>query len=82
MLPTANVRGDVYWISTYYRRGRGIKAGDLISFRHPLVPGEGASKRVLGMPGDWIAVDAGNVGGEGRMMKVSFRSVSEQEEGS
>ena len=71
MLPTMNVRKDVHWISSYYRRGRGIKAGDLVSFRHPLVPDENAGKRVLGMPGDWIAIDAANVGGEGRMMKVS-----------
>ena len=57
MLPTLNVEGDWLWISHFHRRGRNIKVGDVVSFGHPLVPGEGACKRVVGMPGDFVMRD-------------------------
>jgi signal peptidase I len=57
MLPTLAVRGDFVWVSTRHRRGRGIVAGDVVSLRHPWFPEEMASKRVLGMPGDFVCRD-------------------------
>ena len=63
MLPTLNTRGDFVWISKLHRRGKNIQVGDVVSFKHPLVPGEGACKRVLGMPGDFVLRDT--VGADG-----------------
>ena len=47
--------------------------GDVVSIKHPMFPGVGASKRVLGMPGDFVGRDTpaagqmdGNRGGRGR----------------
>lgn len=60
MLPTLNTRGDVVWISTYHRRGRGVVAGDIVSLRHPLDPEVGVIKRVVGMGGEWVVVDDGS----------------------
>lgn len=46
------------WIlySPLHRRGRGIKVGDVITYTHPLFPHQRGCKRVIGMPGDWVAV--------------------------
>ena len=44
-------------ISKYHRRGRGIAVGDMVSVRHPVMPEEGAIKRVLGLPGDFVGRD-------------------------
>ena len=55
MLPTLSVDGDGVVISRYYRRGRGIQVGDAVAFKHPVVPETGAIKRVVGMPGDFVA---------------------------
>jgi inner membrane protease subunit 1 len=42
--------------STLHRRGRGIKVGDVITFKHPVFPHQNGCKRVIGMPGDFVAV--------------------------
>ncbi|KAF2733842.1 LexA/Signal peptidase [Polyplosphaeria fusca] len=60
-------------ISLLHRRGRWVKVGDLVVYTHPLDRHKRALKRVVGMPGDWVAVmtpgknnaedgDAGEVG--------------------
>ena len=54
MLPTLAVSGDFLVIAKWHRRGRGIVAGDVISYAHPLFPGTVAVKRVVGMPGDFV----------------------------
>lgn len=54
MLPTLNVKGDCTYVSKFNRRGKGVVVGDVVSFKHPMFPGVGASKRVLGMPGDFV----------------------------
>ncbi|KAF7189522.1 Mitochondrial inner membrane protease subunit 1 [Pseudocercospora fuligena] len=54
MLPTLSSFGDWVIISKWYRRGRGIHAGDLVSFRHPVKEGEHAIKRVVGLSGDLV----------------------------
>ena len=70
MIPTLSVQGDCVYIDKSFRRGRGVKVGDLIDFKHPLVLGQGAVKRVMGMPGDFVVKDMGE-GGEARMIQVS-----------
>lgn len=72
MLPTIAVRGDWVWISKAYRRGRGIAVGDVVSLKHPLMPEEGAIKRVLGMPGDFVMRDTPGVEGRGMMIQVGI----------
>ena len=57
-----------------YRRGRGVKVGDVVDFHHPMVPGSGAVKRVVGMPGDFVA--RGGEGGTGGMMMQVRGSLS------
>ena len=56
-MPTFNSYGDAVLISKYYRRGKGIEVGDVVSFAHPIRPEERAMKRVLGMPGDFVCRD-------------------------
>jgi len=59
MLPTIphSYRGNP-WIfySSLHRRGRNIKVGDVITYTHPMFPNEYGCKRVIGMPGDYVAV--------------------------
>lgn len=56
MLPTIALSGDIVLLSPLYRRGRWVRVGDIVSFKHPVLTGEGAMKRVIGMPGDLIVV--------------------------
>ncbi|KAH9845001.1 IMP1 Protease, mitochondrial [Teratosphaeria destructans] len=63
MLPSVAASGDSLIISKYYRRGRGLSVGDVVSFKHPIRPDEYAVKRLLGMPGDFVEV---SVDGSGR----------------
>ena len=73
MLPTLNVQGDAVYISKFYRRGLGIRVGDVVSVKHPMFPGFGASKRVLGMPGDFVLRDTpGKREGEEMMVQVGL----------
>ena len=64
MLPGLGVRGEWLWVSTLHRRGRWVKVGDLVSVKHPQFPGEGVSKRVLGMPGDFVMRDTPESGSD------------------
>ena len=66
MLPTINVRGVRVYTDQTYRRGRGIKVGDVVEFKHPMVLGSAAVKRVTGMPGDFVVKDGEE--GRGKMM--------------
>ncbi|GIZ45162.1 hypothetical protein CKM354_000834300 [Cercospora kikuchii] len=56
MLPTFAYTGDLVCLSRYYRRGRGIQIGDLVSFKIP-IKDEYGLKRVVGMPGDFVLMD-------------------------
>jgi len=58
MIPTIDMSGQWVIVSKYYRRGRGIKVGDIISFTHPMDCNAKASKRVIGMPGDFVLMDS------------------------
>lgn len=75
MLPTLAARGDIVWVSSYYRHGRGIEVGDVVSFKHPCVPEAAAVKRVAGMPGDFVMRDVyegGGGKGMGMMLQVNL----------
>ena len=69
MLPTLTVSGDIIYTSKRYARGNGIEFGDLIEFKHPMEPGVGVVKRVMGLPGDFVREDGG-VGSGDRMIQV------------
>ncbi|KAI9678630.1 MAG: hypothetical protein M1817_005687 [Caeruleum heppii] len=75
MLPTINLRDDWVIISRLYSRGKGIEVGDVISLLHPMVPGEAAVKRVLGMPGDFVLRDTPGKG-QDLMLQVGSTSAA------
>ena len=60
MLPTISSFGDWVFVSKWYRRGRGIQVGDIVSFKHPIRLGEYAVKRVIGMQGDFVLMNTPN----------------------
>ena len=64
MVPTISAHGDCVYVSRLHKRGRAVEVGDLVDFEHPLVPGTGAIKRVVGMPGDFVVRDAPAGGGK------------------
>ena len=73
MLPTINSFGDAVLVSKYYRRGRGVKVGDIISYKHPIIPEMKALKRVVGMEGDFVLRDTPGTGldeNEEKMLQV------------
>src|ERR1700680_1050476 len=51
MLPTFEVHGDTAIISKWYRRGRYVKVGDLVSFDSVVDPRGRVIKRVIGLEG-------------------------------
>jgi len=57
MLPTFEVIGDWALISRYYRRGRDIKVGDIVSFASVVDPRDSVIKRVIGLQGDYVLRD-------------------------
>jgi inner membrane protease subunit 1 len=70
MLPTFEVIGDCALVSRSYRRGRGIKVGDVVSFDSVVEPGEVVIKRVLGLEGDYVLRDT--PGSTNSMIQVSM----------
>lgn len=78
MLPTLAVQGDSVWIDSRYRYGKNLKVGDLVSFKHPLVPSAMAIKRVMGMPGDFVLRDTidGDASQSGMMLQVRSSGLS------
>lgn len=69
MVPTIRPDGDSVIVSKYYRHGRGVKVGDIVSFLHPFDHDIRASKRVIGMPGDFVMRDSPDKG-RGMMVQV------------
>ena len=69
MLPTLASSGTSVVISKWYRRGRGVEVGDMVSFKHPIDPESSAIKRVVGMPGDFVLRDTPGKG-DGTMIQV------------
>ena len=69
MLPTLAASGTAVIISKYYRHGRGVKVGDMVSFKSPIDNDMRVIKRVIGMPGDFVLRDTPGQG-EGIMIQV------------
>lgn len=69
MLPEWEVWGDGVVTSQLYRRGKGIKVGDLIKFKVPVTDQE-AVKRVAGLPGDYVLIHSPDSGRE-EMIQVT-----------
>lgn len=70
MMPTISWDGDAVLISNFFhRRGRNIAVGDVINFEHPVRPGCGMIKRVVGMPGDFVCRDTPGKG-QGWLVQV------------
>lgn len=57
MLPTFNVTDDWVLISRFYRYGKGVVVGDIVTFDSVVEPGERVIKRVLGLEGDYVLRD-------------------------
>lgn len=68
MLPTIASSGDWLLISKYYRRGRELGVGDVVSYKIPTRQGEYAVKRIIGMPGDFVLAET--PGAEGSIGKI------------
>lgn len=71
MTPTMNATGDWLLLSKTYRRGRYVKVGDIISFKHPIDEGTYSVKRVVAMPGDFVLRDSPDT--SGAMIQVSWK---------
>lgn len=77
-IPNSLSRRPVLLYSSLHRRGRNIKVGDIIVYKNPLFPNDTGCKRVIGMPGDYVAVmtagrreaDVETVDSEGRWASV------------
>ena len=77
MLPTFNSFGDAVLISKYYRRGREVKVGDVISYVHPIYPETRGLKRIVGIEGDFVLRDTPGAEleeGEEKMLQVCANS--------
>ncbi|KAF8425103.1 peptidase S24/S26A/S26B/S26C [Tirmania nivea] len=70
MLPTLSIEGTLVLHSKLHSRGRGCKAGDLVSAIHPMDSSVYVLKRIIGMPGDFVCVDPDPEGEGGRMIQI------------
>lgn len=77
MTPTIQ-SGEWLVISKKYRRGRGLKVGDLVSFKNPVMTeiGERTVKRVVGMPGDFVMRYTPGAGTYGQEAMIQVRRKS------
>ena len=57
MMPTFEATSDTVLISRFYRGGKGVVVGDVVTFDSVVVPGERVIKRVLGLEGDYVLRD-------------------------
>lgn len=70
MLPTFLVDGETIIFDMAYRRGRGVRVGDCVSYQIPVEPpGEEGVKRVIGMPGDYVLLNSPGATSD-RMLQV------------
>ncbi|KAL2019991.1 hypothetical protein VTK56DRAFT_8991 [Thermocarpiscus australiensis] len=69
MLPTFEVLGEFLLVSKLHRFGRGVSVGDVVAYSIPINDEVGV-KRVLGMPGDYVLMDAPDGGTMGSMIQV------------
>ncbi|KAL2262448.1 hypothetical protein VTK26DRAFT_1297 [Humicola hyalothermophila] len=64
MLPTFSVWGEWLLVSKLHRHGRGVAVGDVVAYSIPINDEVGV-KRVLGLEGDYVLMDAPDSGGGG-----------------
>ena len=72
MLPTFEVMGTSVLVSSRHRHGRGVQVGDLVTYDIPILHNAIGLKRVIGMPGDYVAMQTPmtTYGGGDDMMQV------------
>lgn len=63
MLPTFEILGEWLLVSRQHRYGRRVEVGDLVAYNIPINDGVGV-KRVLGLPGDYVLLDAPGSGSD------------------
>ena len=80
MLPTMPATGNSIVISKFYRRGKDVGIGDVVSFDHPVDQGVQSVKRVVGLEGDWVCRDTPGVG-KGMMIQVRAADAVERRTG-
>jgi len=71
MLPTFQVRDDGLWVDRSFRRGRGLKVGDVVQFQSVYEPGQIVVKRLIGLQGDYVLRDTPGSGSD-QMLQVTF----------
>jgi len=69
MLPTLEVFNDGVLVSRWYRRGRGVKVGDIVTFDSVIDPEEKVIKRIIGLEGDYVLRDSPG-SGSNQMIQV------------
>ena len=79
MLPTFAISGDSALVCWLYARGDGIKAGDIISYQHPVLRGEFVIKRIIGMEGDYVLRDTPG-GLDGQFVDIEKLAQEEEED--
>ncbi|KAK2754514.1 Cytoplasmic glyoxalase II [Arachnomyces sp. PD_36] len=57
MFPTLHFKGDAILVSKLHKYGKGVEVGDMVTIRNPGFLSAAAGKRVIGMPGDFVAKD-------------------------
>ena len=57
MEPTLPASHSISLNSPLYRHGKGVKLGDIVNAKSPLLPRSMVGKRVVGMPGDYVLRD-------------------------
>ena len=75
MLPTFEVMDDYVVVDRWYRRGRGIVVGDIVTFDSVIDPGERVIKRVIGVEGDYVLRDTPGSASD-QMLQVSVHGIT------
>jgi signal peptidase I len=73
MMPTLTDQERIFINKFTYHLGLGsIDRGDMVVFWFPLEPTKSYIKRVIGLPGDTVYIDAGQVYVNGRLLAESY----------
>jgi signal peptidase I len=73
MMPSLIDQERIFINKFVYRFGIGdIQRGDMVVFYYPTDPSKSYIKRVIGLPGDTVAIEDGNVFVNGRMLDEAY----------
>ena len=73
MMPTLTDQERIFISKFTYHLGfASIERGDMVVFWYPLDPSKSYIKRVIGIPGDTVYIDAGQVYVNGRLLTESY----------